>query len=451
MGRTRLAAVAVAAALAGVAGGWIATAIPAGAAQPPSNPPPCNPPPSNPPPSSGPPFVTITDPSSQGSSPTVETTDTPTIKGCVSQLRDPQGTITSVRITITSKDHSGASPEPFSATVNNSASGQSGQSGQSNWTFSGTVPSSSSLAWNGPYQVVVTATEDDSGTPHSGTSPQVNFAEGVAPQVPSGVSAAKDADGRAVTVSWQANPEPDILGYEVQRASVNGSDWSTVSPSPRVSDTNFRDSSVQSGTNYQYHVIAVRSGAQQGQTINSSPSASASTVTPPISSLFGPGGSITQLPQAVQANTDPVAGQVHPGPGPGGPVTGSPTAGGYGNLPYQGGQAVLNEPGTPGAQDPKGHSGGANIVRTALFVAAGLILLAIAAHLIRMRRALDDTLAPVGVDQWDRHTAGASETAQMTTVGSGRGSSDVTRATAAQRGGADRSDVTRVTAAQRRR
>jgi type IV secretory pathway TrbL component len=159
---------------------------------------------------------------------------------------------------------------------------------------------------------------------------------------------------------------------------------------------------------------------------------------------------VAELPAAVQAITDPVAGQVHPGQGPGGPVTGTPTAGGYGNLPY-GGQAALTEPGTPGAQDPKGHSAGTNVVRTALFVAAALILLAIAAHLIRMRRAVDDSLAPVGVEQWDRHAAGVDETGQMTTVGSGRGGSDVTRAMAAQRGGADRSGVTRAMPAQRRR
>ena len=160
---------------------------------------------------------------------------------------------------------------------------------------------------------------------------------------------------------------------------------------------------------------------------------------------------MTELPGAVQSITDPVAGQVHPGPsGSGGPVTGSPTAGGYSNLPYSG-QAALNEPGTPGAQDPKGKSGSANLVRTALFVAGALILLAIAAHLIRMRRALDDNLEPVGVESWDRHTAGMAETAEVTTVRSDRRGSDVTRAMAAQRGGDDRSDVTRAMAAQRRR
>ena len=425
MGRTRLAA----AALTVAAGALAVVAAPAGAA-------------SNPPPPSGPPIVTITKPTSNS----VQSTATPTIEGRI-QTAVPEGQITSVQITITSRDgHPGTT---FSTAAQAPSSGQN----QSPWTFSVPVPTSSSLTWNGPYSVTAVATESDPNTqPHQGTrSDPVNFAEGVPPGAPTGVSAAKDSDGRAVTVSWQANPEPDIVDYVVQRTSVNGSDWSTVTPGSGVTDTNFRDTSVQSGTDYQYRVIAVRSGAQQGQTIASSPSTSASTVAPPAGPLFGPGGSVTELPGAVQSITDPVAGQVHPGPsGSGGPVTGSPTAGGYSNLPYSG-QAALNEPGTPGAQDPKGKSGSANLVRTALFVAGALILLAIAAHLIRMRRALDDNLEPVGVESWDRHTAGMAETAEVTTVRSDRRGSDVTRAMAAQRGGDDRSDVTRAMAAHRRR
>jgi hypothetical protein len=309
---------------------------------------------------------------------------------------------------------------------------------------------SPSLAWNGPYTVTAIATESDpNAQPHQGQqSDPVNFAEGVQPEVPTGVSAAKDVGGNAATVSWQANPEPDIVGYQVQRASVNGSNWTTVSPGSGSTATNYRDASIQPGTDYQYRVIAVRSGAQQGQTISSLPSGAASTVGPPPGALFGPGGSVASLPAAIQAITDPVAGLVHPGQGPGRPVTGSPTAGGYGNLPY-GGQASLAEPGTPGAQDPKGRGG--NLIRTALFVAAAVILLAIAAHLIRMRRALDDNLEAVGVDSWDRHTAGTAETAEVATVGTNRRGSGITRTTATQRGGGDRSAITRAMTAQRRR
>jgi hypothetical protein len=426
MGRTRLALAAAAAALAGLAsaaGALVVAAAPAGA---------------SPPPQSGPPFPAINTPAPN----TVEKkTSMPSVDGTITP--SGRGQITSVLIFASSQ--AGRTTYSFPAAPTRPSSGQT------EWTFSGTPPSTSSLAWNGAYQLWATATEDDPGTgSHSGTSQAVTFFEGVPPQPPAGVSATKDANGSAVTVTWQANPEPDTLAYQVQRASLNGSNWSTVSPSSQGTDTNFRDTSVQSGKDYQYHVIAVRSGAQSGQTISSDPSTPASTVAAPAGSLFGPGGSVAELPAAVQAITDPVAGLVHPGQGPGRPVTGSPTAGGYSNLPY-GGQAALTEPGTPGAQDPKGRSAGANIVRTALFVAAALILLAIAAHLIRMRRAVDDTMAPVGVDQWDRHSEGVDETVQMTTVGSRRGGADVTRAMRAQRDGPGRSDVTRAMTAQRRR
>jgi hypothetical protein len=405
MGRTRLALAAVAAAVAGLAGGafgFAVAAAPADAA--------------SPPPASGPPVVKISTPAPN----TVEkSTNTPSVDGNISGVA-ARGRITSVQIFAS---HDGQTPDSFPATPTPPPSGQT------DWTFSGAP----SLAWNGSYQLWATATEDDPGTgSHSGTSPAITFAEGVPPQAPTGVTATREASESAVTVSWQANPEIDIVGYEVQRTSVNGSNWSTVSPNPPTTDTSYRDSTVQQGSDYQYHVIAVRSGAQSGSTISSEPSASATTVAPPAGSLFGPGGSVAQLPAAVQAITDPVAGLVHPGQGPGGPVTGSPTSGGYANLPY-GGQAALTEPGTPGAQDPKGKPASANIVKTSLFVAAALILLAIAAHLIRMRRAVDDSLAPVGVDQWDRHSAGVDETGQMTTVGSGRGGSDVTRTMPAQR------------------
>jgi hypothetical protein len=429
--RHRLAAASVAAALAGVAGGAAAltiSAVPAAAANQSQ---------------AGPPFATISDPKPNS----IQKTGTPTIDGTVS-TPTPYGQIMSMQITITITPKGGQpTPNTFSIKAQPPGSGQQ----QDPWMFSAPVPSQSSLALdNGPYSVTAVATESDNGPSHQGQqSPPVDFAEGVAPQAPTGVSAVKNADGSGDTVSWQANPEHDIVGYEVQRASVNGSDWTTVSPSSNGTDTNYRDTSVQPGTDYQYQVIAVRKGAQSGQTISSPPSAIASTVAAAGGPLFGPGGSVPELPLAVQAITDPVAGQVHPGHGPGGPVTGSPTAGGYGNLSYNGGQASLAEPGTPGAQDPKGRSAAANLLRTALFVAAALILLAIAAHLIRMRRALDDDMQPVGVDSWDRHAAGMAETAEVATVDTKRRRSDITRTMAAPRGDEHGAPITRAMRAQR--
>jgi hypothetical protein len=258
-----------------------------------------------------------------------------------------------------------------------------------------------------------------------------------------------------VTVSWQPNPEGDILGYRVERSSVNGSDWATVGTTSGANGTSFDDTSISPRADYQYRVWAKRSDGQGGSFESASPSAPASTNAPPPSGLFGPGGSIREPPAGVKANTDPVAGLVQPGPKtPNRPVTGAPTAGGYSNLPY-GGQAALNEPGTAGAQDPKGRPN-ANLMRTALFVAGALILFAIGAALVRMRRAVDNTLEQVDDEEWDEYWddqgADVQEPAEARTVSTEWRGSEVTEAVAAQRENSERlQGVARAMEAHRRR
>jgi hypothetical protein len=95
-------------------------------------------------------------------------------------------------------------------------------------------------------------------------------------------------------------------------------------------------------------------------------------------------------------------------------------------------------------------------MRTALFVAGALILFAIAAALIRIRRASDNTLEPVDDEEWDEywddHGADVHEAAEPTTVSAGQSGSDVTKAVAAQRENSERlQGVARAIAAQRRR
>jgi hypothetical protein len=95
-------------------------------------------------------------------------------------------------------------------------------------------------------------------------------------------------------------------------------------------------------------------------------------------------------------------------------------------------------------------------MRTALFVAGALILFAIAAALIRIRRASDNTLEPVDDEEWDEywddHGADVQEAAEPMTVSAGRSGSDVTKAVAAQRENSERlQGVAGAIAAQRRR
>jgi hypothetical protein len=91
-----------------------------------------------------------------------------------------------------------------------------------------------------------------------------------APQAPSGVSAYY-ADG-AIYISWNANPEPDIQGYRVERDG--GSGWQNAG---QVGSTSFSDN-PGSGT-FSYRVIALRFSPTQG-TKASAPSGSASATVP---------------------------------------------------------------------------------------------------------------------------------------------------------------------------
>lgn len=122
------------------------------------------------------------------------------------------------------------------------------------------------------------------------------------PKAPTGVSAA--AKGQTVNVSWNANPEPDITGYNVVRDGM----------STRVSGTNFSED-LPSGS-YRYSIAAVRSGTD-GELTSSSVNSNQVTVgqSPPTSDDGG----------SSDPGSDPTT-----GPG-GGSGSGSSSGGGEGS------------------------------------------------------------------------------------------------------------------------
>lgn len=80
---------------------------------------------------------------------------------------------------------------------------------------------------------------------------------------PSGLAAA--SSGGSVQLEWLPNPEPDILGYEIQRG--DGTTFATVA---QTADTFFEER-VGSGT-YSYRVVAVRHSAARSTGRPSPPS-----------------------------------------------------------------------------------------------------------------------------------------------------------------------------------
>lgn len=148
--------------------------------------------------------------------------------------------------------------------------------GRSSVSFSWTP----SLPHNGHYTINVRASGEDqpfdtNGAEASETSR--TFAIEASPATPKEVAVRADPDSREVDVTWRKNPEPDLLGYQIQR-SVDESEWSVAGESE---ENFFRDTSTaEDGGLYSYRVVAIRKGASADSGVASPPSEAASTTVP---------------------------------------------------------------------------------------------------------------------------------------------------------------------------
>lgn len=320
---------------------------------------------------------------------------------------------------------------------------RSAVSGGRTWAFSGTP--TSPLGWNGAYQVSVTAKETDCcslGTTSGTATAKQAFSVAAPPIAPRGVTAtvvgggvqAKGAAGAvragsgtttsttsspgagslAVQVSWTGNPEPDLTGYAVLRSIGSGG----FAPLATTVTPGYRDSRVVAGQTYRYAVVAQREGATSTQTVSSSPSATsplvigaagskASSAAGPFTGLSNPTPPVLSLPTpaAVGGNSSaPSSTPALPAP-----VTGAPVYGNfqsvlpYVTLPGQGkktgssGSSVSVPSGTRASTGRVAVGGGltskstpssSSRARTFATVALAMILLAAAAHLRRLFKAV---------------------------------------------------------------
>ena len=81
-------------------------------------------------------------------------------------------------------------------------------------------------------------------------------ADTTAPQTPTGLVAVA-GDGE-VTISWNANSETDLAGYNVYKSQTSGSGYNQITTPTQTSSshTGLRDSSVTNGTQYFYKISA---------------------------------------------------------------------------------------------------------------------------------------------------------------------------------------------------
>jgi fibronectin type III domain protein len=74
------------------------------------------------------------------------------------------------------------------------------------------------------------------------------------PSAPNGVVATAGDD--TVAVDWNDNTEPDLLGYDIQRATSSGGPYTTLNVTPLLV-SQFTDNTAANGTTYFYQVVAI--------------------------------------------------------------------------------------------------------------------------------------------------------------------------------------------------
>jgi hypothetical protein len=76
------------------------------------------------------------------------------------------------------------------------------------------------------------------------------------PAAPTGLQAVSGAGD--INLSWDANSEPDLAGYIVLRGEAPGATLQALTSAP-ITETRYRDATVQRGVHYVYAVVAVDS------------------------------------------------------------------------------------------------------------------------------------------------------------------------------------------------
>jgi hypothetical protein len=79
-----------------------------------------------------------------------------------------------------------------------------------------------------------------------------------APSAPRGLQAVAADDG--ISLSWDANAEPDVAGYVVLRGETPGDTLQPLTREP-LRETNYRDTTAQSGVRYVYAIVALDKAA----------------------------------------------------------------------------------------------------------------------------------------------------------------------------------------------
>ena len=144
------------------------------------------------------------------------------------------------------------------------------------------------------------------------------------PAAPTGLLAI--AGNGLVDLSWLANSESDLAGYNVYRATVAGGPYSKVNSS-QVNSNGYVDASVTNGTTYFYVVTAVDTSSNESpdsQQVSSTPDGSIPDTTPPdppMGLAAAAGDTQVQLTWNANGESDLAGYNVYRATGAGGPYS----------------------------------------------------------------------------------------------------------------------------------
>jgi hypothetical protein len=80
----------------------------------------------------------------------------------------------------------------------------------------------------------------------------------------SGTGTTGSSSSHLVSLSWGASASPNVVGYYIERGTTSGGPYSFLNSSPDAG-TSYVDSTVQSGKEYFYVVVAVNNGGNQSE------------------------------------------------------------------------------------------------------------------------------------------------------------------------------------------
>jgi hypothetical protein len=172
------------------------------------------------------------------------------------------------------------------------ASGSAGQTTSTNViSASATWDTQPTARKNGNYVFAASATEGGAFPP-PGETQQATLRVNNLPAAPASVAVALDPTNTPV-VTWRANTEPDLKGYQVYRSDTGATPLGGL-----ITTTSFRDTSAPKDQALSYKVAALRSDGGSGFT-SSSTSDQTAPITVPAPAAAGPA-----IPQNV-ATVDP--------------------------------------------------------------------------------------------------------------------------------------------------